>query len=92
MLLLPDVLLVGLLLVVILGQGVVLMKRFLVKRWLPVDRQLGHDKLIPGTFCVMAHVVIWHHILRLRVLLAGLVPRKNRVHERRGKEEEEEEG
>ncbi len=80
LLLLPDVLLVGQLLVVVWGGGVALVKKLLVYRWLPVDRQLSHDKLIPGTFCVMAHVVIRHHSLCLRVLLAGLVPRKEREH------------
>lgn len=74
MLLLPDGLLVGQLLVVVWCCEVVLIKRLLVRRWLPVDRQLGHDVLISGTVCVMSHVVIWHHILCLRVLLAGLVP------------------
>lgn len=80
MLLLSVVLLVGwllvnLVLVVVWGLGVVLIKRFWVMRLLPVHRQLSHDRLVSGTFCVMAHVVIWHPILRLGVLLAGLVPR-----------------
>lgn len=84
LLLLPDIRLVGQIMVVILGRGViVLVKRFRVNSWFPVDRQLGHDEFISGTFCVMAHVVIRHHILRLGVLLAGLVPRKERVHERK---------
>lgn len=91
LLLLPDVLLVGQVLVVILGRGTVLIKRFLIKRGLPVDRQLCHDEIISGTFCVMAHVVIRHYILRLRMLLAGLVPRKERVRGRR-KEKEDDEG
>ncbi len=82
LLLLPDVLLVGWLLIVICSRGVVLIKRLLVNRRLPVDRQLSHDGLIPGAFWVVARVVIWHHILRLRVLLAGLVPRKERSSKR----------
>lgn len=89
LLLLPGVRLVAQVLVVILGRGViVLVKRFLVDGRFPVDRQLGHYEVISGPFCVVAHVVIRHHMLRLGVLLAGLVPRKQRVHNRRRDEEE----
>lgn len=77
-LLLPDVLLVCCIVVIVWGWRVVLVVRVLIRRWLPVDRQLRHNRLISGTFCVMAHVVIWHHILGLWVLLTGLVPRKYR--------------
>ena len=83
LLLLPEVGLVGQLMVLILGRGVVvLVERFLVNRRIPVDGQLRHDGLISGTLCVEAHVVIGHHILSLRVLLTGLVPGRERRRER----------
>lgn len=75
MLLLLLLLWIDLLLVVILKRGItVLIHRFLMRSWLTVDRQLSHDELIPGAFCVIAHVLIGHPMLCFRVLLAGLVP------------------
>lgn len=68
LLLLPNIRLVGGLLTVVWGRGVVLIRR------LPVDGQIGHDELISGTFCA----VIRRHVVRLRVLLAGLVPGEER--------------
>lgn len=68
LLLLPNIRLVGGLLTVVWGRGVVLIRR------LPVDGQISHDELISGTFCA----VIRRHVVRLRVLLAGLVPGEER--------------
>lgn len=49
LLLVPDILVVGQLMIVIRGYRVVLVKRFLIRRRVPVDRKFSHDRLISGT-------------------------------------------
>lgn len=64
MLLLPDIMLVGRLLVLVWGRVVVLIRRLLV------DGEISHDELVSGTLCDL----IGHHIVHLGLLLAGLIP------------------
>ena len=73
---LPEVVvIVELGLVGALGIVALVRQELLVRRGeFPEDRELGHDGLLPGSFCVLAHAMILHQVLGLWVLLARLVP------------------